>query len=321
MPNLKGGLRYQIKNWPEYNKALVQRGSLTIWVDNGAVQGWIEKNNSKKRGRPQYYSDEAILMLLILREVYHLPLRGVQGMAESIFCLMGLSLPVPSYTQICRRAQKLGKVLKPLQRKGKVDIVFDSTGLKVYGEGEWKVRSHGISKRRTWKKLHIGIDHSTQEILVCKLTGRDGGDSATGVKMLDEIDGMPRQVLGDGGYDGGNFREAVERLGAELITPPPRNATYKGAKEGWLKKRDTALAEIQELGGDDDARDIWKRLVKYHRRSLVETTMYRLKQILEGNLKSRCNANQEIEVQCKCIILNRMANLGLPEGEWIEVAA
>jgi len=297
------------------------RSELLIWVEEGAVDGWLAKKKPKKRGRPPIYSDEAILMLLVLREVYRLPLRGLQGMAMSIFLLMGLSLPVPCYSQICRRAKKLGKVLKQLRRKGNVDIVFDSTGLKVYGEGEWKVRAHGIGKRRTWKKLHVGIDPTTQEILVCELTDRDGGDAATATKMLDEVDGTLRNVFGDGAYDGGNFREAVEKRGANPKIPPPRSATYKGAKEGWERLRDAALAEIQGLGGDDEARTIWKKLIGYHRRSLVETTIYRLKQILGGNLKSRCDANQAVEVQCKCIILNRMASLGLPEGEWVEVAA
>jgi hypothetical protein len=313
--------RYKINNWAEYNKALIQRGSLTIWVQEGDLQGWLAKGTPKKRGRRQIYSNDAILMLLILREVYRLPLRAMQGLAESIFCLMGMCLRVPCYTQVCRRAKTLGKILKRLPRKGKVDVVFDSTGLKVYGEGEWKVRSHGIGKRRTWKKLHVGIDPSTQEILVCELTGRDGGDAVTAVKMLGGVNGVLQQVLGDGAYDGGIFREEVERLGAELIVPPPRNATYKDAKTGWQRKRDAALAEIQGLGGDDRARALWKKLVGYHRRSLAETTMYRLKQILGGNLKSRHAANQAAEVQCKCLVLNTMASLGLPKGEWIETAA
>ena len=313
--------RYKINNWAEYNRSLIQRGSLTVWIEEGAIQGWFAKEKIKRRGRCQTYSNDAILMLLVLREVYHLPLRAVQGLAESIFRMMGLDLPVPTYTQICRRAKTLGRVLKRLQRKGKVNIVFDSTGLKVYGEGEWKVRAHGIGKRRTWKKLHLGIDPVTQEILVCELTDRDGGDATTATKMLEEIDGTLGQVLGDGAYDGGNLRATVERLGGELIAPPPKNATYKGAKEGWQRKRDVTLAEIQGLGGDSDARALWKKLVQYHRRSLLETTIYRLKQILGGNLKSRCRSNQAIEVQCKCIILNKMTKLGLPEGEWVEVAA
>ena len=110
--------RYKINNWAEYNKALIQRGSLTIWVQEGALQGWFAKGTPKKRGRRQIYSNDAMLMLLVLREVYRLPLRAMQGLAESIFCLMGICLRVPCYTQVCRRAKTLGKILKRLPRKG-----------------------------------------------------------------------------------------------------------------------------------------------------------------------------------------------------------
>ena len=138
-------MRYRIDNWTEYNKSLVQRGSLTVWIEDGAEKRWLDSEKDRKRGRPKIYSDEAILMLLVLREVYGLPLRALQGFASSIFQLMNLPLPILSYTQICRRAHKLGKIFKVLPRSGIVDIVFDSTGLKVYGEGEWKVRTHGVS--------------------------------------------------------------------------------------------------------------------------------------------------------------------------------
>lgn len=299
---------------------MVQRGSLTIWIEESAIEGWVAKKGSKEIGRPRTYSDEAILMLLVLREVYQLPLRATQGFVTSIFQLMGLFLPIPSYTQICRRAQKLGRIFNGRARPGTVDIVFDSTGLKVYGEGEWKVRTHGVGKRRTWKKWHVGIDRSTQEILVSELTSKDAGDSQTAEKMLEQVTGSLRQVLGDGAYDSGSLREAVYQRGGELIAPPPKNATYKGSSIGWQRERDEALAEIEGLGGGEDGRKLWKRLKGYHKRSLVETTMYRLKQILGRRLKSRCDTNQSVESQCKSIILNRMSELGLPIGHWTEEA-
>jgi hypothetical protein len=312
---------YRIDNWSEYNKALVQRGSLNIWVDEKAVKGWLSFKGKKKRGRPQLYSDDAILMLMILREVYHIPLRAVQGMAQSIFFLMRITLPVPCYTQVCRRAKKLGKILKRLPKKGKIDVVFDSTGLKVYGEGEWKVRAHGAGKRRTWKKLHIGIDPSTQEILMCELTDRDGGDAETAANMLNEVKEELGKILGDGAYDSGKFRKLIDLMGGEPILPPPKNAAYKGAKEGWQKKRDDDIAEIYGLGGNEDARKLWKKIKGYHQRSLVETAMYRIKQILGGKLKSRSAANQAVEAQCKCLIMNKMKDLGFPKGEWVEGVA
>lgn len=308
--------RYRIDNWSEYNQSLIKRGSITFWVEESALKGWLSNRKSKKRGRPQKYSNESILMLLLLREVYHLPLRALQGFASSIFLLMGLSLSVPCYTQICRRAQKLQKVLKRLPKGGVIDVVFDSTGLKVYGEGEWKVRTHGAGKRRTWKKLHICINPSTQEILMSSLTECKGGDAATATKMIRQLEGDIGKVLGDGAYDDQLLRKEVHGRGGKILVPPPRNATYKGAKDGWERKRDETLAEIEGLGGDGMARAIWKKLNGYHRRSLVETCMYRIKQITGAKLKSRCKANQGIESECKCLVMNRMSTLGLPKGHW-----
>lgn len=313
--------RYRIDNWAQYNTALVQRGSITVWIEEDSIERWVAKQEKGKRGRPKRYSDEAILMLLLLREVYHLPLRGLQGFISSLFSFMGVRLPVPCYSQICRRAKHMKKALKRYKKRSAIDLVFDSTGLKVYGEGEWKVRKHGAGKRRTWKKLHLGIDLSTQEIVVAELTDRDGGDAATAEKMLDKIKAPLGQVLGDGAYDGSAFRKKVYDQGGDLPVPPPRNASYKGAKDGWQRKRDAALAEIQGLGGDDDARALWKKLTSYHRRSLVETAMYRFKQIFGGRLRSRSSQNQVAEIHCKCLILNKMTRLGLPRGEWVEQAA
>lgn len=109
-----------------------------------------------RAGRPETYSDEAILMMLILREVYKCSLRSLQGLVESLFKIMNLKLPIPSYTQISRRAKSLYKRVNRLTEGKKArHVIFDSTGLKVYGEGEWKVKVHGKSKRRTWRKFTL----------------------------------------------------------------------------------------------------------------------------------------------------------------------
>ena len=131
MPKSNIRRQYKINNWPEYNRALINRGSLTVWVEENAVEGWLAQREPKQRGRPKQYSDEAILMLITLRFVFHLPLRALQGFAASIFQLMGLDLPVPHYTQICRRAAKLKKKLERIKKRGGISIIFDSTGLKV----------------------------------------------------------------------------------------------------------------------------------------------------------------------------------------------
>lgn len=308
--------RYRVDNWPEYTRALINRGSLTVWVEDGALQSWLSKRKTGKRGRPQKYSDEAILMLLVVRQVYHLPLRALQGFVTSIFLLMGLDLPVPYFTQVSRRSKGLHRKMRRPVRGKLTDVVFDSTGLKVYGEGEWKVRSHGTGKRRHWKKLHICIDPHTQEILMSELTDCSGGDSAVATKMVKRLGKKIGSAFGDGAYDDKAFRSAIHRAGGEAIVPPPKNATYKGAEHGWERERDLALAEICALGGDGLARAVWKKLRGYHQRSLVETAMYRIKHILGERLRSRCNESQRVESECKVLIINTMTKLGMPAGQW-----
>jgi hypothetical protein len=169
--------KYRIQNWKEYNKSLIQRGSLTIWFSEDAMKKWVAPREEGKRGRPVIYSDDAILTALVIRSVFHLPLRALQGFLASLFMIMAIGFPVPCYTQISRRSKMRGQGLKKLSRRKITDLVIDSTGLKVYGEGEWKVRQHGYSKRRTWRKLHLAICPSTKEIIFEMLTENSVADA------------------------------------------------------------------------------------------------------------------------------------------------
>lgn len=314
---------YRIKNWSKYNRSLIQRGSITFWFSEEAISKWANESRSCKKGRPQTYSDDAILCALLIRTVYHLPLRALEGMLLSLATLLNLSIQIPSYTQICRRAKSLGKALKKLSSRRPCDIVFDSTGLKVYGEGEWKVKQHGASKRRTWRKLHLGMDPDSKEIIIADLTsnGSGSGDGEIGKKLMKKIPKNTKRVFGDGGYDGIEFRRAVEDAGAEPIVPPPKDAVINAeSTDEAMNKRNRAVAEIKGLGGDEQARRIWKILKGYHRRSLAETTMYRIKQLTGGNLRSREWERQCIEGYIKCLVVNKMTKIGMPQGVWEEVA-
>ena len=148
---------YRIRNWKQYNDALVRRGSLTLWVDQDDAPRRGDIRGRPSGGPSSEYSDLAIECLLTLRAVYHLTLRATEGFARSLFELMGVDLPVPDYTTLCRRAATV-RITLPKKADGPLHLVLDSTGLKVYGEGEWKVRQHGYSKRRTWLKLHLAVD-------------------------------------------------------------------------------------------------------------------------------------------------------------------
>ena len=192
---------YRIRNWKQYNDALVRRGSLTLWVDRATLQAW-RYQGPPQRGAQFRYSDTAIQCVLTLRSVYHLPLRATEGFARSIFGLMGLDLAVPDYSTLCRRAKTL-QITLPKKADGPLHLVIDSTGLKVYGEGEWKVRQHGYSKRRTWIKLHLAIDPE-----IARDPGGDGeragGDRRRGGARPAGAGGGP----GGGGRGGRGLRPA-----------------------------------------------------------------------------------------------------------------
>ena len=183
--------KYRIRNWNDYNKSLIQRGSITLWFSEDAIKKWTAPKEIGKKGRPKLYSDDAILTALIIRSVFHLPLRALQGFLTSLVVILSVGLPIPSYTQICRRAMLLGKELKKLSRKNVTNIVIDSTGLKVYGEGEWKVRQHGYSKRRTWRKLHLAVCPDSNEIIFEVLTENKIADCEVYPKLLEA---MPKSV-------------------------------------------------------------------------------------------------------------------------------
>lgn len=308
---------YRLTNWRDYNRSLINRGSITFWFSEETIKSWRSTKKIKSKGRPQVYSDEAIKCALMIREVFKLPLRSLQGFLTSLILLMKLPLHCPSYSQISRRSASLNKGLKRLFKKEAKDIVFDSSGLKVYGEGEWQVRQYGTSKRRTWRKIHIGMDPQTGEILLCELTTNSQADSKVASKMLDNLPNKLKRVYGDGSYDDNQFRKKVSLKGAESIIPPPCNAIYKGKKEKWQRQRDLDVAAIHILGGGDEARKIWKRLIGYHKRSLVEATFSRMKRMLGPHLKARSMDNQKVECQIKCLVMNKMVELGMPKSEKI----
>jgi hypothetical protein len=217
----------------------------------------------------------------------------------------------------------LGKILKKLSSRRPYDIVFDSTGLKVYGEGEWKVKQHGSSKRRTWRKLHLGMDPDSKEIIVAEVTSNStgSGDGQIGKRMMKKAPKSARRIFGDGAYDGTEFRQEIEKNGAEPIIPPPRDAlVHRETTDEAIQKRNDAVREIYGLGGDDEARRIWKILKGYHRRSLAETTMYRIKQLTGGNMRSREWERQCVEGHIKCLVINKMTSLGMPDSVWESVA-
>jgi len=304
--------RLSVRNWREYNESLVARGSITFWFSEEALANWYHENGVGKRGRPFTYSDSTMETFLTIRELLRLPYRQTEGFVRGMLELVAEGLNVPDFTSAAKRAAKLGITLPVLPRQGHVDIVLDSTGLKVFGEGEWKVRQHGPSKRRTWRKLHLAVDPQTQEIVAEVLTTNAGHDADQADTLLDDVSGQISTVTADGAYDQWKVYTAIDHRGARPRIAPRRNAKIKrhANTAGPRLARDEAIRMIRRIG-----RKNWKKKIGYHCRSLVETTVFRLKTIFGPMLKNRLLTNQITEARLRCKILNHFTQSRLRYAE------
>lgn len=304
----KNKQQYRIRNWKEYNSALVKRGSITLWFDQESINSWLNHTKSGQRGKPRTYGDACIETMVVLKSVYHLPQRATRGLVCSLMQLMDLDLPVPHPTILSRRASTLDVALPRVKKNEPLHVVVDATGLKVFGEGEWKVRTHGVGKRRTWRKLHIAMDADTGEILATVCTTSNVGDKEVLPNLLEQITQRIKQVGGDGGYDYTTCYEQIANRKARAIIPPRRTGRMHPEDER-LRARDRNLRRIKKVG-----RKKWKKESHYHRRSLVETAMMRVKTIFGSGLSSRRFHNQATEMSVRCAALNRMTQLGMPQS-------
>jgi hypothetical protein len=307
--------KYRIRNWKQYNQSLVNRGSITFWFDEEAIKKWHDVEKTGKPGKPEIYSDFAIRCGLSIKAVFRIALRALQGMICSLITMLKLPIKCPHYSVFSRRAEDLKIPMRPFLKPGEhLNIIFDSTGLKVYEEGERKVRKHGYSKRRTWRKTHIGMCADTGQVIVSAISSNDVSDDEAMVAMMLTLEGVKiGNVLGDGAYDTVDCREVVHDLGGKPIIPPDKNAKeQKRARIPALAERDKAIRRIQELG--EEGRAKWKQEVGYHERSLIETHMFRHKTILGDRLMARKKTTQATELAVKCDVLNRMTELGMPDS-------
>lgn len=307
---MKTKAQYKVKNWNAYDAALKQRGSITFWLDEEVIEQWRNQQKTGKKGASNYYSDTAIATMGTIQSVFHLPGRQAEGFLESLFMLMGIELEVPDHSTLSRRLSKLSIELPVLPKDKAVHVVVDSTGVKVYGEGEWKVRTHGVGKRRTWRKLHLGVDEESGEILGAVVTTNDVADCEVLPDILEQIDSPIGQVSGDGGYDTFGCYDTITERGAKATIPPRSNAKIQQNSHEIAQPhpRDENLRYCNQVG-----RKQWKQESGYHRRSLSETTMFRLKIIFGGKLRRRFFDNQAVELFLQCAALNRMIQLGKPD--------
>ena len=305
-------VKYRVGNWPAYNAGLKQRGALTVWFPGDLAAVWYYQG-PPKRGAQYTFSDLAIQTVLTLRMIYHLPLRQAEGFVGSVLAQMGLGLRVPDYSTLSRRQADQAVALPPRRQRGPIHMVVDATGLKVYGQGEWQVRQHGVRQRRTGRKLHLGVDEATGQIVAQTLTTAGADDGSQIEPLLSQVQVPMQAVGGDGAYD---QRKVFDALAAseppiQPIIPPRTNAKIEqhGNMQAEPLPRDETIRAIRRQG-----RPAWKKTSGYHRRSIVETHIGRYKKILGDTLRARTLANQQTETRLGGALLNRMLMCAKPES-------
>lgn len=303
--------KYQVTNWPEYNKALKNRGSINFWLTDDAIEKWYEDDQDNIGcGAPQEYTDFAITVCHEIRQVYKQPLRQTEGFIDSIFRTMGLEIKCPSYSVLSKRLSSLG-IESPRYAKNAVldddisTIAIDSTGLKRFGRDEWHQEKHMVSAKRSWRKLHIAVDQD-HYIQGSVLTDRFDSDEGTLDELIDQFEVLAVHVSLDGAYDSFDVYEKLTDKfpSAEIVIPPDKNAVISDTNHVI---RNHNLEQIIAHG-----RMHWQKLTQYGRRNYSELAIQRYKRILGNRLHARELSRQKQEAMIGSSALNKMTSLGMP---------
>ncbi|AMY09470.1 Transposase DDE domain protein [Luteitalea pratensis] len=300
---------YQVRNWRVYERALVSRGDVTLWLSPDARVAWGVPPSGRPGGQ-QRFSNLAIEAALTLRLVFRLPLRQTGGFLRSILTVMRANLDAPDHTTLSRRGQVLNVAVHKILAGGSLHLIVDSTGLSVVGEGEWAAAKHGGRGTRGWKKLHLGVDRSGV-IVAHALTEATADDAIVGIDLIGAAAGRVASVTADAAYDTVAFYEAAGARHARVVVPPTRTA--KVSRRGPRSRaRDRTISDVEALG-----RRAWQKASGYHRQARVENAFFRYKSIIGGGLRARSGGGRKVEASLACGVLNRMIELGRPESSAI----
>jgi Transposase DDE domain len=280
-----------------------------VWFTDDAFAAWRAEPRTTPGGQP-HYSALAIMTALTMRAVFRLAYRQTEGLIGSVNALLGLDLAVPDHSTMGRRSQTLE--LPPLRRSGTgpLHLLVDSTGLKLGGAGEWLVEKHGTSRRRSWRKLHIGIDAASGEIVAIELTRKDIDDAARTDTLLNQLGDPIASFTADGAYDQDKVYQAVagRHPDAAVIIPPRSTAVLSASAETAPIRRDSHIQEITEHG-----RMGWQKSSGYNLRAKVEAAIGRYKRVIDDALRSRTDQNEATEVAIAAVALNRMLEFARPK--------
>src|SRR3954469_3118057 len=315
----------KVVNWREYDESLRRRGGLTVWFSGEVIEAWKASPRTGRGGWPEY-SDLAILTGLTLKAVFRLAYRQTEGLVGSGIAWLELDLAVPDHSTLCRRAETLeGPRPKPRgagagtgadDDAGGADggaeplhLLVDRTGLKLIGAGEWLVEKHGTKRRRSWRKMHLGVDADTGRIVAATLTDRDEDDASQVGPLLDQVADPVASVTADGAFDQESVYAAVAERhpGADVVVPPRSTAVPSATAETAPTQRDRHLQLIAEKG-----RMGWQRASGYNARARAEATVGRFKQVIGDRLRAHTEERRATEMDVAVHVLNRMLELGRP---------
>ena len=299
--------KYRVSNWAEYDKALVQRGDITLWISEEAIESW-KPAPTGLRGAQRKFSDHAIETALALRLIFKLPLRQAEGLLRSVLSLMSADLEAPDHTTLSRRSQNLNVDLQRVAGNELTHRVVDSTGLSIVGEGDWAAAKHGGRGKRAWKNFHIGVDRSGLIVAEALTHGR-ADDARTALSFIDGIEGEITSITADSAYDTVAIYNAAGARSAKVVVPPIKTATRSRRRRSPSSARDRAIMRVKEIG-----RRQWKKESGYHRQARVENTFFRYKSIIGDRLRARPPKSQKAEAVIACNILNQMLEIGRPES-------
>ena len=288
--------KYHVGNWPAYDRALVQRGDVTLWLAPEAITPWAAAGVGQ-RGGPLQDSDLAIATALTLRRIFHLPLRQTEGVLTSIVWMLDLDLSAPDHTTRSRRGQHLDPTVRRVPAGAGTPLIVGSTGLSIVGDGAWAAVKHGGRGRRGWKTRHLGVDGSGV-IIAHALPDANVDDATTGTDLIEAVVGDIARVTADAAYDTIAFYESAGARDAQVVVPPATTATVsrRGPRSS---ARDRTIKTVKEIG-----RRRWKKASAYHQQARVEHAFFRYKSICGGALRARSPAGQVAEALVACNVLN-----------------
>lgn len=318
----------KIRNWGEYNKSLVKRGQLLLSFTSDYVNELYYQAPHAKGGQ-KLYSPLMYEFLINIKVFLRLPWRATVGFAQALLqkSFPNQVLQVPDYAHASRECRKLKLKIKPVKinREEGLNIAFDSTGVNVYSTSGYHQRKYGKEglhrKRDQWKKIHLAVDLDSMQIVSMAYTDSGVNDCEVVDELWDAISGPVNSIRADGAYDTFDVYERGHNEGTQIIVPPAITSKAQDElksqpkiKKEFLAPRDSAIHFIRQFETFKDGLKQWKIDSNYHLRSLVETTMFRLKRIFGFNLSMKTDEGRRNEVITKINFLNQMAALGLPKN-------